>query len=254
MSINKMKNCLNCDHPTSANFCSFCGQKNNTRQLKIKEVFIETCHLIINSDKGLVQTTISLITKPGNVNKEYIAGKRIKYFNPLRFLFFWVTIDAFLILLLSDFGAEGLITASEAMEEYDIINRVNELRSLITFTGIPIFAIFSFLFFKKYNYNFTEHLVLNSYIGGIQSFFGVIYCLGFLIFDPESFNRFYLNIINMIYLIWVYVLFFENKTFSIIMKATGSFLTSYIIWIILMLGILLLFLPSGITSMSINVQ
>lgn len=157
------------------------------------------------------------------------------------------------MLLLSDFGAEGLITASEAMEESDIIDKLNEIRSLITFTQIPVFAIFSFLFFKKSKYNYAEHLVLNSYIGGIQAFFGVIYCVGFLIFDPESFNRFYLDIINLIYFILVYTLFFEKKTFTLILRTIASFISSYIVWTILIVGVLLLLqAASGLTSMSIK--
>ncbi len=78
--------CLNCktDLKITDRFCNYCGQKNNTKKLSLKDFFNEFVSNFYAYD-GRFNTSIkTLITKPGIVAKEYIAGKRYKYANPFR--------------------------------------------------------------------------------------------------------------------------------------------------------------------------
>lgn len=91
--------CLNCGTHISeeANFCSKCGQVNDTNRLSVKQYFSEYLSGFFNFDNRFLKTVIPLIFKPGQVSKEYIEGKRIKYVNPFQ-LYLHITILFFLVL------------------------------------------------------------------------------------------------------------------------------------------------------------
>jgi hypothetical protein len=79
--------CLNCEHALdiSERYCSFCGQKNSTKELTIKELLMEFFAGIIAYDSRFRKTISALIFKPGKVSRDYVKGKRVSYVNPFRF-------------------------------------------------------------------------------------------------------------------------------------------------------------------------
>lgn len=91
--------CLNCGTQISdeANFCSKCGQVNDTNRLSVKQYFSEYLSGFFNFDNRFLKTVIPLIFKPGKVTKEYIEGRRIKYVNPFQ-LYLHITILFFLVV------------------------------------------------------------------------------------------------------------------------------------------------------------
>lgn len=91
--------CLNCGTHISdeSNFCSKCGQVNDTNRLSVKQYFSEYLNGFFNFDNRFLKTVLPLIFKPGKVTKEYIEGKRIKYVNPFQ-LYLHITILFFLVV------------------------------------------------------------------------------------------------------------------------------------------------------------
>lgn len=91
--------CLNCGTQISneANFCSKCGQVNDTNRLSVKQYFSEYLNGFFNFDNRFLKTIIPLIFKPGFVTKEYIEGRRVKYVNPFQ-LYLHITILFFLVV------------------------------------------------------------------------------------------------------------------------------------------------------------
>src|SRR5688500_16468941 len=79
-------NCKNCDVLLEGNFCRQCGQKADTNRITFKHFLHEFFHAFTHSDKGILLLMKDLITRPGLVAREYLDGKRKKYFNPLSFL------------------------------------------------------------------------------------------------------------------------------------------------------------------------
>ena len=80
--------CLNCNHPldVSDKFCPNCSQANSTKKLTLKDFVDEFFATIISYDSRLLKTLAALLTRPGKITKDYIAGKRVTYTNPFRFL------------------------------------------------------------------------------------------------------------------------------------------------------------------------
>ncbi|MGC1516293.1 MAG: DUF3667 domain-containing protein [Maribacter sp.] len=80
--------CLNCGHPLdlSDKYCPNCSQANSTKKLSLLDFFEEFFSNVISYDSKLFKTLFALLLRPGNITREYLAGKRLSYTNPFRFL------------------------------------------------------------------------------------------------------------------------------------------------------------------------
>lgn len=92
----KEHNCLNCGSHVETHYCSNCGQPN----LELKESFWGfISHSIahyFHFDNKFFQTLSPLLTKPGQVTLDYLAGKRARYINPVS-MYIFVSIVYFLV-------------------------------------------------------------------------------------------------------------------------------------------------------------
>ena len=93
----KEKDCLNCGHHVEEHYCSHCGQPN----IELKEPFWAFIgHSIghyFHFDSKFFHTLIPLMTKPGQLTLDYLAGKRARYIHPVS-LYIFVSIVYFLIV------------------------------------------------------------------------------------------------------------------------------------------------------------
>lgn len=93
----KEQNCLNCGQIVEKHYCSACGQAN----LELKENFWQfISHSIahyFHFDNKFFQTLTPLLTKPGQVTLDYLAGKRARYINPIS-MYIFVSIVYFIVV------------------------------------------------------------------------------------------------------------------------------------------------------------
>jgi len=93
----KEHNCLNCGQTVEKHYCSNCGQPN----LELKENFWQfISHSIahyFHFDNKFFQTLSPLLTKPGQVTLDYLAGKRARYINPVS-MYIFVSIVYFIVV------------------------------------------------------------------------------------------------------------------------------------------------------------
>jgi hypothetical protein len=84
----KQSDCLNCGSIVTGNFCQNCGQEN----IEVKESFFQIVYHFIEDithfDGKLIKTLKLLISKPGFLTEEYVAGKRATYIHPIRMYIF----------------------------------------------------------------------------------------------------------------------------------------------------------------------
>ncbi|GGD01681.1 DUF3667 domain-containing protein [Undibacterium terreum] len=95
-------NCANCEHPAPENFCPACGQKTHIETPTLFEFIHEYLHHYVALEGTLTRTLWTLITGPGRLTTEYIAGRRQRYIKPLQL---YLTISFIFFVLLGLFGS-----------------------------------------------------------------------------------------------------------------------------------------------------
>lgn len=132
----KEHNCLNCGSHVEKHYCSNCGQPN----LELKESFWGfISHSIahyFHFDNKFFQTLTPLLTKPGQVTLDYLAGKRARYINPVS-MYIFVSIVYFLVVYSPkhvDKDPDHGDVSIENKKEDKVIDSVNKALKL---TGMP---------------------------------------------------------------------------------------------------------------------
>lgn len=77
-------NCLNCGAPVSGAHCAACGQARDVHVLSMKEVAGDVTHSLLHLDSRVWRTLRLLVLKPGELTREFIAGRHQLYLPPFR--------------------------------------------------------------------------------------------------------------------------------------------------------------------------
>ena len=106
--LRKETNCLNCGTDVPGRYCTNCGQENVVSHESFGHLVKEFAADIVHYDSKTLLTFKYLFTKPGFITKEYIAGKRVKFVNPIRLYIFSSFIFFFLYFALTAHNSEPL--------------------------------------------------------------------------------------------------------------------------------------------------
>ena len=134
--------CKNCGHPLEISHknCPNCSQKNSTKKISLKDFIEEFFANIISYDSRLIRTLTSLLTKPGQITREYIEGKRVSYTNPFRFLLSLSIIYFLMInysINYSEYNKYGEGNEKSIFKKIDTLNfNLNEHVKLDTIKGL----------------------------------------------------------------------------------------------------------------------
>ena len=81
-----LDNCLNCGHSLSddISYCPNCGQKKRTTKVTVWTLLGEVFSDLLNLDNGIWRS-LRYVFVPAHLAREFIEGRRKKYFNPIRF-------------------------------------------------------------------------------------------------------------------------------------------------------------------------
>lgn len=76
--------CLNCGTVTEGRHCAQCGQAADVHVLSIKEVAGDVTHSLLHLDSRVWRTLRLLVRRPGELTREFIAGRHQQYIPPFR--------------------------------------------------------------------------------------------------------------------------------------------------------------------------
>ena len=76
--------CLNCGTSITGKYCRNCGQASDVHVLSLREVAGDVTHSLLHLDSRVWQTLKLLILRPGELTREFIAGRHQKYLPPFR--------------------------------------------------------------------------------------------------------------------------------------------------------------------------
>ena len=158
--------CKNCGHYFRGLYCNRCGQKAAHR-LDVKHVVHEAVHVFTHADKGIFPLIPAVLFRPGLVALDYVQGKRKRYFSIFQYLLIIVGIATYIVTKTHWIGEEdrilgaGRAAPSQVLVvQKEVTGLVQHYFNLFLFVMIPVFALFSWLFFRAKGYNYAENFVL----------------------------------------------------------------------------------------------
>jgi hypothetical protein len=76
--------CLNCGALITGRHCQNCGQASDVHVLSMQEVAGDVTHSLLHLDSRVWKTLKLLVTRPGELTREFIAGRHQSYLPPFR--------------------------------------------------------------------------------------------------------------------------------------------------------------------------
>lgn len=208
-----MTNCLNCENSFEGSFCNDCGQKAATHRFSMHEWLHEIPHSIFHIDSGFFQTIKTLLTRPGNAVREYLAGRRKILFSPFLYVLIWCGI----YVVISHFFAKPQSIAEpiefdSLLKSFSYIEK-NYYKIIVVVMILPV-TLASYLAYYRSGYNFAENLVLNAYLIGQLVIADIILLLLRTAIPDERFIP-YIGLAEVFlkfpYWFWMYWQFFRPK-------------------------------------------
>jgi hypothetical protein len=219
-------NCKNCNHQFEGHFCNNCGQTANTHKMNFHFVWHDIQHGLLHFDKGILFSIKELFTRPGHSIREFIDGKRVSHFKPISLIIVLATVYGILyhyfhINLLKTGMTGGIIegwnNANKIGETPLDISKINEwFATHYSWTALlllPFYALGSFLAFRKSDYNYIEHLILNAFLTGQRLLVHIIFLPLLYLYNETTTLAKISSIIDIVcfaLLIWAYIQFFNH--------------------------------------------
>ena len=151
--------CLNCHTEFIGNYCPSCGQPASTKRFTVKNALMSTLEVWGMGNRSLPRTLFNLFTRPGQMIGEYLDGKRIPFFPPVKMLFVlcvFITVENMLI---------GRETVKDEVAKMDVFDnnatpeqkKAQKEQTVIDFNGMKVSAGDAIEGLKKTVEWFEEH-------------------------------------------------------------------------------------------------
>jgi hypothetical protein len=127
-------------------------------------------HGLFHFDNGIFYTIKQLLTRPGHTIREFINGKRVRHFKPLSLVIVLATLYGLLYHFLVDLDVDIKLEGPEddVIEIFKNVTRwMMDHLAYTSFILIIGATISTYVLFKKEQYNWAEHFVLNTFVVGL---------------------------------------------------------------------------------------
>lgn len=91
------KHCLNCGAEVPERYCTHCGQENAVPHESFGHLVKHFVGDVLHYDSQFLKTLNYLLFRPGRLTREYMAGRRVAYVNPIK-LYIFISFVFFLSL------------------------------------------------------------------------------------------------------------------------------------------------------------
>jgi len=216
----------NCGNEFEGKYCNNCGQTAATHRLNFKFLWHDIQHGLFHFDNGLLHSIGQLCLRPGSTIYEYLEGKRVSHFKPLSMVVVLATAYGLLKhFFLHEVKAPAKIlindTSVNSATINDVLEWVNSHGAIMALLVIPIYALASFLAYRKEKYNFVEHLVLNAYTSSLRLFVTIILFPLALLTQHSSGSDIVSTVTTVLEVAvtcWCFLQFFSNLKWSVALK------------------------------------
>jgi hypothetical protein len=186
-------------------FCHACGQRG-IGKIEFLKLIRDSLVRFLDLDTGILHTIRDLSVRPGAVSREYVAGTRKVYANPLKYCFVVVTIYAIAVSVLNvnTDQAVGLTFDEEERKVYRIVNGV--MPYLIFVMLLPVCWVQQRLF-RSSGYTFAETYVFSLFTVGHMTWLTVLLAVSGLLETPTGVAI--LSVGQLAYMVWAMTGFYQ---------------------------------------------
>ncbi|MBL1220911.1 DUF3667 domain-containing protein [Chryseobacterium sp. L7] len=233
------KSCLNCGYKISDEFCPHCGQKSSTARITPNSLITsDILGSIWHIEARFFSTIKHIISGPGKMAMNYIAGKRVRYYNLFSLLLILFGFNVLALHFYMDLSSMDL--NKESSKIMDFFSRYSKASLLAL---IPVMAFNTWMLFRKGNLNFAEHVIIAT-----VGLCGILVIL--LIDDLVSILQLYdplIKIMSVLDKILVFSLilfpgFTYFNAFKNLYQALGLIWRTAVFYLLLMIELMLVFI------------
>ena len=120
----RLTHCENCGAELTGHYCAQCGQAAVDYRRSFRYVIADVLDSFLNWDSKFFTTIGLLIVKPWRLTNEFLAGKRVRYVNPLRLYL----LASILFFFAVNYGAKGLRVDTSKLGQKDRAELEAELK------------------------------------------------------------------------------------------------------------------------------
>ncbi len=214
--------CKNCDEllKENARYCPSCGQSVRMFSRPWLEMARELLAETLDWDGRMLRSLGFLLSRPGFLSQEYIAGKRVTYTSPVR-MYLVISLLFFLVL--------PMILPPPTNVSPDHKLSV-DLYSKGMFVMLPVYALLLKIFYRRYYY--MDHLVFTVHL------FSASYIVFAIMLSIETLADRYLLVMMLQLLVLAYMVGY------VLLALHRVYAESWPVTVLKSLGLLLLFLPA----------
>lgn len=216
-----MSACSNCNHELTGKYCSNCGEPEKVKRIDSHYIMHEIVH-VLHLEKGIFFTIRELLIRPGQNIREFIAENRSRLVKPIIF----IIITSLIYTILNHFFhiEDGYVNFSGAKNS-TTSSIFTWIQNHYGYSNIIMGVFIAFwlkLFFRKYDYNFFEILILLCFVMGM----GMLIFSVFALF--EGLTKINLmqasGMIGVLYCTWAIGQFFDKNKAISYFKALVSYM------------------------------
>jgi len=232
------KYCKNCGIAVTNKYCENCGQRTSVYKVSFKETIHDFMDAAFSVNAPLFITLKLLLVNPGILLREYLEGKRKKYYKPVAF--FILTTVAYLVIR-SAIGFDPFSDTVVVVEDTQVSQLLTKARDFMLFNINKLLFVFAFtlalfskLFFYK-KYSLAEFLAVSFYLTGMYTLFTTLNM--FLVVWVKKELQPLGMLVMFVYFIYAMVSFIQTKKTVTILKSILVFILSFFAYVAISYGL-----------------
>lgn len=228
-----MNNCRSCTAELTGNYCVNCGQPAKLKRIDGHYIVHEIEH-VLHFDKGILYTIRELLIRPGESVQRFLSGDRNRLVKPIIF----IVITSLIYSLINHFFhiEQGYVSYQyDGMKDSTIFMMLDWIQNHYGYANILMggfIAGWLKLFFRKYQYNFFEILILLCFVMGIGMLISAIVAIFEGILQVHLLQ--YAGMLMLIYSAWSIGQFFDKTKLVNYFKGMMAYLIGTLCFYILL--------------------
>lgn len=224
--------------PALGKYCSSCGQRTGVDRITFKETIQDFVESTFSIDAPLLITLKFLVVDPGRLFREFLEGKRKKYYKPVAF-FILMSVLYLLVRSLIEFDPfrDTSVVAVDGDLKGEVLTRLTKARNFMLLNIDKLLFIFvltlslmlKLVFYKKNSW--AEFVAIAFYVIGVYTMLTTL-------------NMFYIQYVNSelqalallafgAYFVYAMISYFDHQRFWVGLKSLLAFFSAMLLYMAL---------------------